>query len=250
MKQLKILIIEDNPQVIEAISLCFELRWPEVVLTSATNGNKGVEMVELELPDIVILDLGLPDIDGFTVLRDIRSFSNVPIIILTVKDNEIDKVKGLELGADDYIVKPFNHAELLARIKAVLRRTTMPQLKDAEEIIISPELKIDFATHCLYQKGQTIKLTPIESNLLYHLTRNEGKTLSHRFLLEKIWGEEYSDATEYLKVYIQRLRNKLEDDPSQPQMLTTERGLGYKFTKPTPKTPADRPHKVHLGSPR
>lgn len=236
---MKILVIEDNPQIIEAISLCFELRWPEVSITSASNGNQGVEMVEAESPDMIILDLGLPDIDGFTVLRDVRSFSDVPIIILTIRGNEIDKVKGLELGADDYIVKPFNHAELLARIKAVLRRTTMPQLKDTEQIVISPELKIDFATPCLHRKGQTVKLTPIESNLLYHLVRNEGKTLSHRYLLEKIWGEEYSDAIEYLKVYIQRLRSKLEDDSNQPKIVTTERGLGYKFTKPTPKTLAD-----------
>lgn len=236
---MKILVIEDNPQIIEAISLCFELRWPEVSVIAATNGDKGVEMAETEAPDMIILDLGLPDIDGFTVLHDIHSFSDVPIIILTVRGNEMDKVKGLELGADDYIVKPFNHAELLARIKAVFRRTTMPQLKDAEEVVISPELKINFATPCLYRKGQTVKLTPIESNLLYHLVRNEGRTLSHRYLLEKIWGEEYSDATEYLKVYIQRLRNKLEDDSDQPKIVTTERGLGYKLTKPTPKTLAD-----------
>ena len=241
---MKILLIEDNPQIIEAISLCFELRWPEVSLTFTKNGTEGVEMVETESPDIVILDLGLPDIDGFAVLRDIRSFSGVPILILTVRGDEMDKVKGLELGADDYVVKPFNHAELLARIKAVLRRTTMPQLKDAEEAVISPELKIDFATPCLYRKGEAIKLTRIESNLLYHLVRNEGKTLSHRYLLERIWGEEYSDATEYLKVYIQRLRSKLEDGPSEPKMLTTERGLGYRFTKPTPKTPASLSSKL------
>jgi len=228
---MKILTIEDDAQIIEAISLCFELRWPEISLISATNGNKGTEMVETESPDMVILDLGLPDTDGFTVLREIRSFSDVPIIILTVRNDEKSKVTGLELGADDYIVKPFNHAELLARIKAVFRRTTMPHIKDTEEVIIGPNLKIDFAIPCLYKKEQTIKLTPIESNVLYHLVRNEGKALSHRFLLRKIWGEEYSDASGYLKVYIQRLRTKIEDNPSQPKMLTTEWGHGYKFIK-------------------
>lgn len=238
--QIKILVIEDNPQIIEAISLCFELRWPEVGVVSATNGNTGIEMVETESPDMVIIDLGLPNIDGFDVLREIRSFSDVPAIILSVRGSEMDKVRGLELGADDYMVKPFNHAELLARVKAVLRRTTMPQLKDAEEVVISSELKIDFASSCLYRKGQTAKLTPNESSLLYHLVRNGGKTLSHRYLLERIWGEEHSDATEYLKVYVQRLRKKLEDDPSQPQMLTTQRGLGYRFIKPAQKTPANR----------
>jgi DNA-binding response OmpR family regulator len=246
---MKILVIEDSPQIIEAISLCFELRWPEISVVSATTGNKGLEMVEVESPDIVILDLGLPDIDGFSVLHDIRSFSDVPTIILTIRGNEIDKVKGLELGADDYIVKPFNHAELLARVKAVLRRTTMPQLKDAEEVIINPELKIDFATPCVYRKDEAVKLTPIEANLLYQLVRNEGKTLRHRYLLERIWGDEYSDATEYLKVYIQRLRNKLEDDPSQPNMLTTERGLGYRFIKPAARTLANRTSRLSLRSP-
>ena len=246
---MRILVIEDNAQIIEAISLCFELRWPEVTVTFATNGTEGVEMVESESPDIVILDLGLPDIDGFDVLRDIRSFSDVPTLILTVRGDETDKVKGLELGADDYVVKPFNHAELLARIKAVLRRTTMPQLKDAEEVVISPDLKIDFATPCLYRKGDVVKLTRIESNLLYHLVRNQGKTLSHRYLLERIWGEEYSDATEYLKVYIQRLRNKLEDGPSEPKMLITERGLGYRFVKPVSKTLADRSSRAAFPSP-
>jgi two-component system KDP operon response regulator KdpE len=236
----KILVIEDNPQIVEAISLCFQLRCPEVSVVSATNGNTGIEMVETESPDMVIIDLGLPDIDGFDVLREIRSFSDVPAIILSVRGGEMDKVRGLELGADDYMVKPFNHAELLARVKAVLRRTTMPQLKDAEEVVISSELKIDFASSCLYRKGQTAKLTPNESSLLYHLVRNGGKTLSHRYLLERIWGEEHSDATEYLKVYVQRLRKKLEDDPSQPQMLTTEWGLGYRFIKPAQKTPANR----------
>ena len=245
---MKILVIEDNLQIIEAISLCFELRWPEVGIASATNGNNGVEMVEVESPDAVILDLGLPDIGGFTVLRDIRRFSDVPIIILTVRGDETDMVKGLELGADDYVVKPFNHAELLARVKAVLRRTTMPQLKDAEQIVVSPELKIDFATPCVYRRDEAVKLTPIESNLLYQLVRNQGRTLSHRYLLERIWGDEYSDATEYLKVYIQRLRNKLEHDPSQPEILTTERGLGYRFIKPTPKTSANRSSGVGSGS--
>ncbi|MBC8511711.1 MAG: response regulator [Dehalococcoidia bacterium] len=238
--QIKILVIENNPQIVEAISLCFELRCPEMSVVSATNGNTGIEMVETESPDMVIVDLGLPDIDGFDVLREIRSFSDVPAIILSIRAGEMDKVRGLELGADDYMVKPFNHAELLARVKAVLRRTTMPQLKDAEEVLISSELKIDFASSCLYRKGQTVKLTLNESNLLYHLVRNGGKTLSRRYLLERIWGEEHSDATEYLKVYVQRLRKKLEDDPSQPKMLTTERGLGYRFIKPIQKTPANR----------
>ena len=236
--QIKILVIENNPQIVEAISLCFELRCPEMSVVSATNGNTGIEMVETESPDMVIVDLGLPDIDGFDVLREIRSFSDVPAIILSIRAGEMDKVRGLELGADDYMVKPFNHAELLARVKAVLRRTTMPQLKDAEEVVVSSELKIDFASSCLYRKGQTAKLTPNESSLLYQLVRNGGKTLSHRYLLERIWGEEHSDATEYLKVYVQRLRKKLEDDPSQPQMLTTEWGLGYRFIKPAQKTPA------------
>jgi len=229
---LKVLIIEDAPDIVESISLCFELRWPGVKVISTAAGSKGLTLAETESPDVIILDLGLPDMDGLEVLKDVRAFSSVPIIIVTVRGDEMDKVRGLELGADDYITKPFSHIELLARIKAVLRRTYMPELQAEEKPFYSSRLTIDFATRTVTINGQPVRLTPTEYNLLHYLVLNEGAMLTHRALLGKVWGEEYTDSPEYLKVYIQRLRNKLEEDPSNPQLLISERGLGYKFVSP------------------
>jgi len=228
----KVLIIEDSPDIVETISLCFELRWPGAKLTSTAEGKNGIILAETESPDVIILDLGLPDIDGLEVLREIRSFSNVPIIIVTVRSDEMDRVKGLELGADDYLTKPFSHMELLARIKAVLRRTSMPELKADGGVFRSPRLDIDFASRTVAVNGQPVKMTPTEYNLLYYLVKNEGTVLTHRALLEKVWGEDYTDSQEYLKVYTQRLRNKIEEDPSSPQLIISERGVGYKFVRP------------------
>jgi len=225
-------MVEDAPEIVESISLCFELRWPGIKVISTAEGRKGLSLAETESPDVIIIDLGLPDIDGFEVVKDIRAFSNVPIIIVTVRDDEMDKVRGLELGADDYITKPFSHMELLARIKAVLRRAHMPELQAEERSLYSPRLTIDFTTRTVTVNGQPVRLTPTEYNLLHYLVLNEGIVLTHRALLERVWGEEYSDSPEYLKVYIQRLRNKLEEDPGNPKLLISERGLGYKFVKP------------------
>jgi DNA-binding response OmpR family regulator len=230
---LKVLIIEDAPDIVETFYLCFDLRWPEAKLISTAEGNKGLALAEIESPDIIILDLGLPDMDGLEVLKGIRSFSNVPIIIVTVRGDEIDKVRGLELGADDYITKPFSHMELLARVQAVLRRTRLAEFKTEEKPFRSPGLDIDFASRTVTAGGRKVSLTPTEYQLLHYLVLNEGNVLTHRALLEEVWGEEYTDAPEYLKVYIQRLRNKLEKDPSNPQLLLSERGVGYKFVRPS-----------------
>ncbi len=229
---MKVLLVEDSKEIQEAISLIFELHWPDAEVTVAGEGSMGITMSETESPDILILDLGLPDIDGFKVLKEVRDFSDVPIIILTVRGEEIDKVRGLELGADDYIVKPFSHMELLARVKAVLRRSHVPELKEAEKPIIGPNLSIDFASRTVTRGDKKSKLTPTEFNLLQCLVRNEGKVLTHNALLTKVWGEEYTDSSEYLKVYMQRLRDKIEADPSNPKILISERGVGYKFLKP------------------
>ena len=230
---MKALIIEDAPDIVETISLCFELRWPEVKVIATPEGSKGLTLVETESPDVVILDLGLPDTDGLEVLKDIRSFSNVPIIIVTVRGEEMDKVRGLELGADDYITKPFSHMELLARIQAVLRRTHLAGFEAEEKPFLSPGLTIDFASRTVTANGQIVNLTPTEYDLLRYLVLNEGTVLTHRALLEKVWGKEYTDAPEYLKVYIQRLRNKLEADSSNPRLLISKRGVGYKFVRPS-----------------
>ncbi|HAV10718.1 MAG TPA: DNA-binding response regulator [Dehalococcoidia bacterium] len=228
---MKILIIEDSPDIQEAISLCFEIHWSEAQVLTVGLGEEGIAKTGSESPDIVILDLGLPDIDGFKVLKEIRTFSDVPVIILTVRGEEIDKVRGLELGADDYIVKPFSHMELLARVKAVLRRSHMTELKQDEKIVLNPQLSIDFVSRTILKESKKIKLTPTEFNLLRYLARNEGKVLTHHTLLSKVWGEEYTDSSDYLKVYIQRLRDKLEIDPANPEILISERGVGYKFVK-------------------
>ena len=229
---MKVLLVEDNKEIQEAISLIFELHWPGSEVLISSEGAHGITKTEEESPDVIILDLGLPDIDGFKVLKGVRDFSDVPIIILTVRGDEIDKVRGLELGADDYIVKPFSHMELLARVRAVLRRSHIPELKEAEKPIVLPNLSIDFSSRTVTKKGKKIKLTPTEFNLLQCLIRNEGKVLTHHALLTKVWGEEYTDSSEYLKVYIQRLRDKLEEDSAHPLLLISERGVGYKFVKP------------------
>jgi len=174
--------------------------------------------------------VGAVAISGFEVLKEIRSFSHVPIIILTVRGEEKDKIKGLGLGADDYIVKPFSPAELLARIRTVLRRTEAFPLKG--EPVNFGELIIEPGARKVVLRGKEIKLSPTEYNLLYLLAVNEGRTLTHRFLLEKVWGEEYLDSADYLKKYVQRLRGKLEEDPRNPKVILSKRGVGYLFVKP------------------
>ena len=228
---MKVVIIEDQAETVEAISMCFELRWPDVTILSTGEGNKGLELIEAELPDVVTLGLGLPDIDGFELLRQVRRSFDMPIIIVTVRNQKMDIVKGLELGADDYITKPFDHIEFLARVKAVLRRTSMPQLKENNEPFQSGKLRIDFDSREVSLGGEKVTLTPIEFNLLHYLAKNAGHIMPHHTLLEKVWGTEYTNATDYLKVYVQRLRAKLCDNRSAPQLILTERRVGYKLVK-------------------
>jgi len=216
---------------VNLVSLCFRTKWPDATILSAGEASSGLELIDSDPPDIVMLDLGLPDIDGLEVLRRIRGSAEVPVVILTVRDQDIEKVEGLELGADDYITKPFSHFELLARVKAVLRRSSKIQLEEKQEVFSWGKLRMNFATREVHLGEKPIKLTPIEYNLLYQLVRNAGQVIPHQTLLEKVWGLEYTDASDYLKVYIQRLREKLEDTPT-PRMLLSKRGVGYKFAKP------------------
>ncbi len=225
---MKVLIIEDDKEIVDAISLAFQIRWPEAKVVSTRLGKKGVEQVESEAPDIVILDLGLPDINGFEVLRQIRLFSNVPIIILTVRAEETDIVKGLEWGADDYIVKPFRQLELLARVKALIRRHTP---SEEEPLVVGP-LRLEATTGQLFHDSQEIALTITESRLLSHLMRNAGHVVTHSSLAEAIWGNDYPGAADSLKVHIRRLREKIEADPSHPQFILTKAGVGYFLAKP------------------
>jgi len=230
---LRVLIIEDNPEIVQSVVLCFELRWTGVEVLSTAEGKIGLKMAEEESPDVVILDLGLPDIDGLDVLREIRSYSNMPIIILTVRGEELDKVKGLEMGADDYIVKPFAPAEFLSRVKAVMRRSQPLDVRSDEEAYVRGKLRIDFAARELTVGSKLVKLTPSEYKLLYYMVKNEGKVVTHQVLLERVWGPEYTEETDYIKVYVQRLREKLEEEPGNPKIILSERGVGYKFVGPS-----------------
>lgn len=228
---MKILVIEDDPDVVEVVSLCFEMRWPNATIVSSGTGEAGIDLVEVESPDIVILDIGLPDIDGYQVCKEIRRFSDVPIVMLTVRSNEADIVKGLEMGADDYITKPFKHIELLARVQSVLRRSEMMPQTGEQQVFQKDDLVVDFANREVRIGDELIRLTSTEYNLLYHLIKNAGRVLQHKTLLGKVWGREYVDETNYLKVHIQHLRQKLGDDPNNPRLIITERGAGYKFAK-------------------
>lgn len=227
---MKALVIDDDPGIVEVVSICFQLRWNGATVISANDGGKGLELVEAESPDVVILDIGLPDMDGFQVLREIRRFSQVPVIMLTVRGEDTDVARGLELGADDYITKPFSHVELMARVHAVLRRT-QGVVTTEEQSFVSGKLSVNFATNEVTVGGKPVKLTSIESKLLYHLIKNEGRLLPHENLLQKVWGETYGDARDLLRVHIQHLRQKLGDSIESPKIIVTEHGMGYKFAK-------------------
>jgi len=228
---MKVVVIDDSPEIIEVVSLCFQLRWSGTTLVSASDGTKGLELIEAENPDLIILDVGLPDIDGFQVLREIRRFSQVPVIMLTVRGEDTDVARGLELGADDYVTKPFSHIELMARVQAVLRRIQGLPVTE-ERPFVSGKLSVDFASNEVRIDGKPVKLTSTESKLLYYLIKNEGRLLSHENLLRKIWGETYVDARDLLRVHIQHLRQKLGDSIESPSIIVTEHGMGYKFARP------------------
>jgi two-component system KDP operon response regulator KdpE len=229
---MRILIVDDEPDVIESVRLGFALQWREVDVIGAATGEEALDAVEREHPDIVLLDVGLPDLDGFTVLERVRAFSDVPVVMLTARDDAMDKVKGLELGADDYVTKPFNHLELMARVRAVLRRLDMPAPASRTPSFRSGDLEVDFSKREARLRGERLDLTPTEYQLLYHLVRNAGHVLQHGTLLAKVWGREYVDETDYVRVYIRRLRDKLGDDPEHPRYIATERRLGYRFIDP------------------
>jgi two-component system KDP operon response regulator KdpE len=230
---MRILVIDDAPDVVESVRLGFTLQWREVEVIGAGAGEQGLDIVEQQKPDLVLLDVGLPDLDGYEVLRQIRAFSDVPVVMLTARDDTLDLVKGLERGADDYVTKPFNHLERLARVKAVLRRLDMPAPAARVPSFHSGELEMDFARQEVRLAGQRVELTPTEYKLLYHFVRNAGYVLTHGTLLAKVWGREYVDEVDYLRVYVRRLREKLGDDPEHPRYIRTERGLGYRFVANT-----------------
>lgn len=223
----RILVVDDEPRMIHFIRLNLEHDGFEVF--EAASGLKTLDQFRDQLPDLILLDVMMPDIDGFETLRLIREISNVPVIMLTAKGEEEDRVRGLELGADDYITKPFSPRELVSRVRAVLRRTEMPSTLTHEIIEVGERLKIDFDRREVWVENQLVKLRPTEYRLLYHLVQNAGWVVPHEQLLAKVWGYEYRDETHYLRLYINYLRKKLELDPSNPEYILTERGVGYRF---------------------
>jgi two-component system KDP operon response regulator KdpE len=224
---MKVAVIEDEKSIIDAINIAFEFRWPEVVLATSNTGKRGIEVVKREHPDVVILDINLPDINGFDVLKGIREFSSVPVIILTVRSDDTDVLRGLEAGADDYVIKPFNYLTLLARVKAVLRRSENSPLRINHDTTVSPRLKIDFVNQRVAVDDQPVKLTPIEYRLLILLVKNKDEEVPYQRIAEEIWGKSFKGDTKNIRIYVRRLRKKLHDVPAS--MILNKRGLGYVF---------------------
>jgi len=228
---LKILIVEDEERLINDISFCVNVRYPDSTIISARKGAEGLEMIENESPDLVMAASSLPDTSALKLIGKIRQFSDVPILVLTEGETDIDRAMVLEAGADDYIRKPFSPIELIARVKALLRRTQGLGYKQ-DQTFTSGLLTINFGTREVSLDGKRVRLTPREYALLSELSRNEGRVLTHRVLLEKVWGPEYNTEYNFVKKYIYRLRHKLEPEPDNPRMLLSERGVGYRFVKP------------------
>lgn len=224
----RVLLVDDEPRLLDSVRMNLEVEGFEVF--EAHNGAEALERVRRVLPDIVVLDVMMPLMDGLETLRELRAFSSVPVIMLTVKADERDVIRGLELGADDYVAKPFSQRVLLSRIKAVLRRAEgAGPSGQRSRIQVDENLEIDFDRHEVRVRGELVQLRPTEFRLLYHLATNPGVVMTHETLLSRVWGPEYRDASHYVRLYINYLRQKLEDDPANPRYILTERGVGYKF---------------------
>ena len=222
----RVLVVDDEPRMIGFIRMNLELEGHQVI--EAHNGLEALDLIRTQLPDIVLLDVMMPELDGFETLRMLREFSDIPVIMLTAKADENDIVYGLELGADDYVTKPFGPRELSSRIKAVLRRH---ESKAPDEAILKVDdrLSVDFNQREVIVNGERIKLRPTEYRLLYHLIENAGWTVPHDQILAKVWGYEYRDEAHYVRLYVNYLREKIEEDPANPRYILTERGVGYRF---------------------
>ncbi|RJO62952.1 MAG: DNA-binding response regulator [Dehalococcoidia bacterium] len=223
---MKILVIEDDAEIIEFISIAFDIGWPGVELVSTHQGNTGLELVETEAPDAVILDLGLPDISGFDVLKQIRAFSEVPVIIVSVRGSEADIVKGLDWGADEYILKPFGQLELLARVKAVLRRTSG---RDVSDCVSAGSISLNTVSSQFSCRNKSVLLTHTESLIVHSLIVNAGQVVTYPQLAEAVWGDTYPDATDALRVYIRRIRAKIEPVIEGVGRIDSRPGVGYIF---------------------
>lgn len=226
-KRHKILVVDDEERMVRFIRI--NLEHDGFIVVEAFNGRQALQRLRDQTPDLVLLDVMMPDLNGFEVLEMIREISSVPVIMLTAKGEEDDRVRGLELGADDYITKPFSQRELVSRIRAVLRRVEGVSGSMHGLIEVDERLKIDFDRREVWLEGKIVKLRPTEYRLLYHLVQNAGWVVTHDQLLAKVWGYEYRDEPHYVRLYINYLRQKLEKDPANPKYILTERGVGYRF---------------------
>jgi len=230
MRRLRILIVDDDPAILKFVQA--NLRAEGYETLGAMDGAEALQIMEKELPDLVLLDLMMPKIDGFEVCRRLREWSPIPIIILSARGEVMDKVKCLDLGADDYLTKPFGAEELMARVRAVLRRTKAISTQPTIPCFTCDHIEVNFTQRQVSASGKEVKLTPTEYNLLKELVLNANKVLTHRMLLGKVWGPEYSLEKEYLRVFIGRLRRELEPDLASPRYILTIPGVGYQFRVP------------------
>jgi two-component system KDP operon response regulator KdpE len=220
----RVLVVDDEPQILRALSINLRARGYDVEL--APDGEQALDLAARKHPDVVVLDLGLPGIDGVDVIRGLRGWSQVPIVVLSVRDAERDKVAALDAGADDYVTKPFGMDELLARLRAALRRTAPAE---EEALVETLDFTIDLAAKKVRRDGEEVRLTPTEWHLVEVLVRNRGRLVAQRQLLQEVWGPQYHDETNYLRVFMAQVRRKLEPEPSHPRYFITEPGMGYRF---------------------
>ena len=227
MVKKRILLVDDEIGIIKFVRAKLAAQGYDVL--TAMDGAQAIHVFETELPDLIVLDITMPKMDGFEVCSRIREWSQIPIIMLSARGDEMDKVKCLELGADDYITKPFGAKELIARVSAVLRRTAATPVTPTQPSVVNGDLEINFAQRRVALAGEEIQLTPTEYSLLQELALNAGKVLTHGHLLKKVWGPEYGNETDYLHTFIRRLRRKLEPDSPEPLYIVTLLGVGYRF---------------------
>src|SRR5207237_4195218 len=225
----KVLIVDDEPDVRSLVRSSLALARQDMTAIEASDGDEALAMIYTDRPDLVVLDLALPRRDGFSVLEQVRQKTDLPIIVLTARGLEEDKIKGLQLGADDYLTKPFSPGELVARIESVLRRSVPRERKSG--VVETHDLVLDLAARRVRRGGKDIHFTPTEFNLLAELATHPGEALTHETLLTRVWGTEYRYETQYLKVYVGRLREKIEPDPNAPRLIQTVRGVGYRFAE-------------------
>ena len=222
-----ILVIEDEPQMQRFLRIVLQGQGYRFI--EAQTGEEGIMQAAIRSPDIILLDLGLPDIDGLEVTKRLREWSDMPIIILSAREQEQDKIKALDSGADDYLTKPFGAGELLARVRVAMRHKVMLLTMQGEPVFVLDNLRVDMTRRQLFLNKEEVHLTPIEYNLLMVLIKNAGRVVTHSQLLKEVWGPSYSKETQYLRVYMTQLRHKLESDPARPRFLINEPGIGYRL---------------------